>query len=375
MQTTGVSTGGRVDGSNNWEEIAPTTDINGCDGWSYYKSPTLDIRAQDIWYDLQTDIKTAPTYNTEEHIIQDGSRMIYNYDELKYNVATMWQGAVHGKGGSIVWFWDREARSESGSYLHNPLLPERPDTVAALGKMTLDLNRLSREIVAIQDEKANIGMLYSINSAPYTNDWMNMIYTAYSAIGENGQKTKFITESQTEKLSEIKTLVVPHCPSVTDATFEAIKNFVQNGGRLIIFGSDSLSRNEYGEERNKDEVNALLAQAEVKDVFAVGTDLDSKSVDEVYSTISNEISKENYSEITVIDKATGKPLKNCEYLYSEYDGKYVVNICTYRDDGVEVSIIANGKNVGKMTDLIETEDYSDSITIPAYTPVLISFEK
>lgn len=375
MQTMGVSTGGRVDGSNNWEEIAPTTDINGCDGWSYYKSPTLDIRAQDIWYDLQTDIKTAPTYNTEEHIIQDGSRMIYNYDELKYNIATMWQGAVHGRGGSIVWFWDREARSESGSYLHNPLLPERPDTVAALGKMTLDLNRLSREIVAIQDEKANIGMLYSINSAPYTNDWMNTIYTAYSAIGENGQKTKFITESQTEKLSEIKTLVVPHCPSVTGTTFEAIKNFVQNGGRLIVFGSDSLSRNEYGEERNKDEVNALLAQAEVKDVSAIGTDLDSKSVDEVYSTISNEISKENYSKITVIDKATGKPLKNCEYLYSEYDGKYVVNICTYRDDDVEVSIVANGKNVGKMTDLIETEDYSDSITIPAYTPVLISFEK
>ena len=118
-----------------------------------------------------------------------------------------------------------------------------------------------------------------------------------------------------------------------------------------------------------------MAQAEVKEISAIGTDLDSKSVDEVYSTISNGISKENYSEITVIDKATGKPLKNCEYLYSEYDGKYVVNICTYRDDDVEVSIVANGKNVGKMTDLIETEDYSDSITIPAYTPVLIGFEK
>ncbi len=375
MQTTGISTGGRIMGSNNWEEIAPTIDINGCDGWSYYKSPTLDIRAQNIFYDLQTDIKTAPTYNTEEHIIQDGSSMVYDYNELKYNIATMWQSAIHGKGGSIVWFWDREARSESGNYLHNPLLPERPDTVAALGKLTLDLNRLSKEIVAIQDEKANIGMLFSLNSWPYTNDSMNTIYTAYSAAGENGQKVKFIVESQLQKLDEVKTLIIPHCPSVTDASFEAIKAFVQNGGRLIVLGTDSLSVNEYGEARSTTEVRALLNKADVVEISAVGTDLDSKSAEAVYEAVSNAIGEEGYSEIILIDKATGKPLEDCEYLYSEYDGKYIVNICTYRDDDVEVQISVNGKNADNITDLVEVENYSQSIKLSAYTPALISIDK
>ncbi len=375
MQTTGISTGGRITGSNNWEKIAPTLDINGCDGWSYYKSPTLDIRAQNIFYDLQTDIKTAPTYNTEEHIIQDGSSMIYSYDELKYNIATMWQGAVHGRGGSVVWFWDREARSESGNYLHNPLLTERPDTVAALGKMTLDLNRLSKEIVAIQDEKANIGMLFSLNSWPYANDCMNTIYTAYSAAGQNGQKVKFIVESQLEKLSEIKTLIIPHCPAVTDATFNAVKVFVANGGKLIVLGTDSFGKNEYGEERNRDEVTVLLANAKVIELSVVGTDLDSKSVETVFGAVSDVIKQENYSDITVIDKATGRPLEDCEYIYCKYNGEYIVNICTYRDDNVEVEIYINGNKAGKMTDLIEMKDFSDFIEISAYTPVLIRVGK
>lgn len=375
MQTTGVSTGGRVTGSNNWEEIAPTIDINGCDGWSYYKSNTLDIRAQNIFYDMQTDVKNAPTYNTEEHIIQDGSNMIYNYDELKYNIATMWQGAVHGKGGSIVWFWDREARSESGNYLHNPLLQERPDTVAALGKMTLDLNRLSKEIVAIQDAEANIGMLYSINSIPYTNDWMNAIYTAYSAAGENGQKVRFITESQLEKLGDVKTLIVPHCPSVTDATFEAIKKFAEKGGRVLVIGSDSLGKNEYGENRNQDAVDTLLRETEIVEVSLVGTDLDANSVDAVYSAISNIIKEEKYSIITIIDKSTGEPVKDIEYLYTEYEDKYIINICTYRDDDVDVQIVLNGNIVDNMTDMVEMDNYSDTITISSYTPALISIEK
>ena len=64
-------------------------------------------------------------------------------------------------------------------------------------------------------------------------------------------------------------------------------------------------------------------------------------------------------------------MEDCEYIYCKYNGEYIVNICTYRDDNVEAEIRINGNKAGKTTDLIEMKDFSDSIEISAYTPVLI----
>ncbi len=375
METTGISSGGRIQGGNNWEVMAESVDINGCDGWAYYGSQTQDIRAQSIFYDLQTSIKEAPSYNTEDHIIPDAEVMTFSDEELQYNVATMWQAALHAKGGSILWFWDRETRSEHGNYLHNPLLTERPDTVAALGKLTLDLNRLSKEVVSIIESEAKIGMLYSINSWPYAKDSMNAIYNAYASVGENGQKTQFIVESQMDKLKNMKCLIVPHSVSVTDETFRAIEDFVNNGGKLIVLGRDSFSVNEYGDKRDEAKLQALMAKAEIIDINSVGTDLDKNSVKAVSEGISKVINQEGYSEITLIDKTTGKPIEDCEYFYTEYEGKYIVNICTYRDDDVEVEIHLNKTPVNKSTELISLNDLSQNVKLEAYKPMLVSFEK
>lgn len=374
MQTLGKSSIGRLDGSNNWETIAPTLDVNSCDGWAYYQSPTLDIRGQNLFYDYQTSIKEAPICNTEDHIIQDGETMIYNDAELAHAVATMWQGAVHGKGCSVVWFWDREERSESGQYLHNPLLTERPDLTAALGKMTLDLNRLAKEIVSITDSPANVGMLYTGINNLYVDGYMNTMYQTYCKLGENGQKTQFVVESDIDKINNVKACVIPHVVTVTDNTFEAIKNYVDKGGKLIVLGKDSLTKDEYGHERSADDVGALMTKAEVIDIKVVGTSLDSESVTKIGNTINNLVKTEGYSDISIIDKATGKPLEGCEYLYAKYNGKYVINLCTYRDDDREIEIYVNGKKAERFIDMISTKTYIQSAQAESYTPMLLCIE-
>ena len=73
-------------------------------------------------------------------------------------------------------------------------------TVAAIGKMTLDLNRLSGEVVSVIESRANVGMLYTLNNVPYASDYMNVLNTTYSKLGENGQKVQFIVESAMDKL-------------------------------------------------------------------------------------------------------------------------------------------------------------------------------
>lgn len=374
MQTMHVGRIDRVDASNSWEDIAPTIDINGCDGWSYYKSTESDIRTQNCFYDYQTSVKNAPTYNAEDHIIPDNTKMTFSDEELAYNIATLWQGAVHGRGGSIIWFWDREQRSESGNYLHNPLLTERPDTVAAIGKMTLDLNRLAKEVVSITESKANIGMLYAEKSYPYALDYMNYIYAAYSKLGENGQRTQFIVESAMNNLNDIKCLIVPHVVALKNESFDAIRAFADKGGKVIILGKDSLTKDEYGNDRDADKVAALMSKAEIVDIASVGTTLDAASISKIGDTISNVVKTENYSDISVIDKETGKPLTDCEYLYSQNEGKYIVNLCTYRDDDREIEIYVKGKKAENFTDLISTETYKGNALAKAYTPMLIRIE-
>ena len=146
------------------------------------------------FYDYQTSVLNSPVYNTEEHILEDKPKLTYNSEELEFNMADMWQGAVHGKGGSIVWLWDREGRTKNGTMYFNSLLSARPEHVAALGKLTLDLNRLAEEIVSVQDAQANVGILYSLNGATFADDAMSVLHDAYVAVGESGQKVKFVVE-------------------------------------------------------------------------------------------------------------------------------------------------------------------------------------
>ena len=144
---------------------------------------------------------------------------------------------------------------------------------------------------------------------------------------------------------------------------------------MIILGRDSLTLNEYGDKRDEVRVEALMKKAVVTDINSVGTDLDKASVEAVSDTVSKVIGEEGLTEITFIDKTTGKALEDVEYFYTEYDGKYIVNICTYRNDDVDVQMFVNGKAVENSTDLISLEDLQADIKLKAYKPRMIAISK
>ena len=118
-----------------------------------------------------------------------------------------------------------------------------------------------------------------------------------------------------------------------------------------------------------------MKKAVVTDINSVGTDLDKASVEAVSDTVSKVIGEEDLTEITFIDKTTGKALEDVEYFYTEYDGKYIVNICTYRNDDVDVQMFVNGKAVENSTDLISLEDLQADIKLKAYKPRMIAISK
>ena len=64
-----------------------------------------------------------------------------------------------------------------------------------------------------------------------------------------------------------------------------------------------------------------------------------------------------------------------EYFYTEYEGKYIINICTYRNDDVDVQICVNGKPINTATELISLTETGADIKLKAYKPVLLSVDK
>lgn len=363
----------RVMSSDNYEIMSDYTDINGCDAWSMIA--TDDVRWKNIFYDFLTSVKDAPIYNTEDHIIVDARALVYNDKETLYNIVDIWNGAVHGRGGSVLWLWDRSSRTKNGTIYFNSLLTARPDTVATLGKTTLDLNRLSNEVVALQEADADIAILFSNNSVPYTDEMLDIIRKTSAALGENGQKTRFVVETQMDKLSDYKALIIPNSIAVKAETLEKIKEYAANGGDVLIIGDNALTVNEYGDKHDEAAVSFIKSKAVCMSHEDAGTTISAASVQEIKDKVSALVEKHNLGLVKVIDKATGKPVVDADWIVADYDGSYIINLCSYTWDTREVEVYINGEKVNKSEDLINFGVYDDSVTLEGHVPLLLKVAK
>jgi len=363
----------RVMSSDNYEIMTDYNDINGCDAWSMIA--TDDVRWKNIFYDFLTSVKDAPIYNTEDHIIVDARKLVYNDRETLYNIVDIWNGAVHGRGGSILWIWDRSSRTKNGTIYFNSLLTARPDSVATLGKTTLDLNRLSKEVVALQEADADIAVLFSNNSVPYTEEMLDIIRTTSASLGENGQKTRFVVETQMEKLKEYGTLIVPNSIAVKAETLDAIKQFVDNGGKLLIIGDSALTVNEYGDKHDAAVVAHIKQKAVCMDFEDAGTTISGESKKAIKAAITQIVKEKGLDTVQFVDKATGKALADADWITAEYDGSYIINLCSYTWDVREVELYIHGEKVTETEDLINFGKYGESITLEGHVPMLLKVTK
>ena len=369
MDTFGRQSNFRIWGSNNFEVLKDYEDINGCDAWSLID--TYDIRWKNVFYDFLTSVKNAPIYNTEDHIIIDARKLTYRDDEVKYNIVDLWNGAVHGRGGSVLWLWDRSSRTKNGTIYFNSLLTARPDSVATLGKTTLDINRLSKEIVALQDTPSNVGILYSQNSVPYSDEMLDIIKSVSAYLGENGQKTRFVVESDSDKMFDYGMMIVPNSVSITEQTFEKLKKFVANGGTLLIIGDDALTVNEYGDAFNKSDVDAIKNKSVTMSFEDAGTSISGESKKELRKVITRLVEKNGYDRVKIVDKATGEKITEGDFISAEYDGAFIINFCNYEWKDKEIEIYIDGKKVDRCEDLINFGKYGDTVKAEGYVPLLL----
>lgn len=357
----------------NYEKLAPYFDYNGNDANTAYNHQKQSLLAKLEWYDLQSSIKDAPVVNTEDHFQMDSKTIDKSPKMYKHAMADAWQGVMHNRAESILWVLEREEQYLTGTTWMNTNLAVRADLLSGHVKAFLDFNRLSYEITAVQNAKRSAAILYSENSYSFKPSFQSSLLSAYSNVLFNGLKPLLLVESQLEKLDNYNLLIIPECTNVTDETFSAIEKFVNRGGKLVIIGEDSLYKDEFNAERDKDAVLNIY-----KNAVIIKTDVNSKkditTAVNLPETISEVIGSMNLTNVKITDKATGENINRTEWICVPYDGGYLLNMCRYVwGDAKDVEITVDGKKIEKFYDLRENE-YLDGITLEEYTPLFVKIE-
>ncbi len=356
----------------NMEELSEFFEINGCDAWSYYGAEKDTLIGKLMWYDYLTSVEDAPVFNTEDHILKDLTSITRSDEELKYNMADIWQGAIHGRGGSVLWLWDNTQRTGMGSGYYNANITRRADYMAEIGRVSLDLNRLSDEVTAIQNEEARVGILYSHSSLIQNPYALNASSFAYERALAHGEKVQFITENKPENLNsgKLELLIIPCSNYMKESTLKEIKTFIDNGGKVLFLNASGKSwLNEVGKAHDTALLQSVTSRSEEVS-FSLGYDMyvydTRRTVDNKLRAVLSELSHE--VEVTSLNQKV-------EWMATEYDGKMVINLCNHSDEYTTVMLTANGNyDISNAVDLITGNVVGESFTLQENTPMLLQIE-
>ncbi|MGI8711132.1 MAG: beta-galactosidase, partial [Acidimicrobiales bacterium] len=254
------------------ELFCEATDIAGCDA---YATPTGGDEAyswltQEMYYDLLHSFRNQPVFNSENHLIPDGSPPTHFSPE--HTRAAFWQGGLHHQSATTMWVWE-----EGGPGGLDGSIYFRPANIYSSGQAFLDLNRLSREVTAINQAKPRVALLYSMPSNFWEADYGATVTRLYTMLNYSGLQSTFVSERQLQagRYADVKWIIVPRATHVNNATVQVLRAFVQRGGKLLFVGGENLAWDEFHQARTLPTELSQVAQLNlatgVNDVVTAGT--------------------------------------------------------------------------------------------------------
>lgn len=346
-------------------------DANGCDAWDYGYVWGYHL-SEELWYDYMTSLNDAPVINSEDHIIPDKHES-FDLDIADYMNKIIWQGAIRGRAISDIWHWKRRYTKTDNAW--NSVL-FRPDAVYQIEKTRFDVNRLAYQIVALQDEEREVGIIQSHDSMINDTSASHSMYQAYAAASFNGKRVMFVTEDNVEAIYDCKMVIVPRTVYITHEQLDALKTYIENGGKVLIMGKESLARDDKNLENDKATVDYIFENSEVIEYRGTSGAMISPSTDELYAKVREMLRENGLYYVEVRDAETDMPIDMVEYNIGVYDGKVLVNLVNYRDEDVAVKVLVDGKLVEKAVELRSEEeiDTADGIELTRYVPILLELD-
>ncbi|MBR4661548.1 MAG: leucine-rich repeat protein [Clostridia bacterium] len=341
------------------EDWADFQDLGGCD----------DVREDVMYYDHIAYAEEAPVVDSEVHIYHDSRDTAFTYGMDVLTERIIWRGMMHHLG--IGNFYSDDYWPGYSDHFTFGNSAYRPLGRYKIGAVTMDLNRLSCEVDAIVSEEPDVAILYSYPSRQFTTgsstETMN---GAYLGALECGKKVRVLSEEQIEKLEsdKIKLLIIPESVNVYEKTLEAIDAFVARGGKVIVFGFDSMTRNELNEETSSALPDKIKAAA---DVYGIWT-----SAEEYRTVLADWFKKNEMQRIWVVDAATGEPVGEAtEWLSADYYGKTLVTLWSMGcDEPLEVRIVLDGVTVPSSKDLRTGNYYGETVKLEHDVTLLLELD-
>ena len=307
---------------------------------------------QNMYLDIQRSMRLLPVFDTEHHIIRDRQQRVVPPEHV---YTALWQGAVHGQGGSTIWVWERTYDGKSdfeGSIMH------RPACAAAVGRCALDLMRLSREVAALQSVRPEVALPFSTASYLRGKSHERSLFAAYTALNFCGIPVGFVTDRQMAHgdLSRYRTIILPEKTATTPEAIRGLAQFVRDGGRVVALGDHCLAEDHYGRAVGNRERRAAITTT-------LGTPREALSL---RSLILKELRDAGTSSPVTLRDSNGRLAWGVEWRSTKRDGKTLVNMVNLTCDPVTVRI----QPASHFSDAISERPLGGMVTLEPLKPVL-----
>ncbi len=340
------------------ELFSEFTDIAGFD--SHVGGSTEAIYnwvGEEMYYDLLNSFRNQPVFNSENHIIPDGLGPVHFLPAITR--AAFWQGGLHHQGATTKWVWEEDGPGGlSGSIYF------RPANIYSSGRAFLDLNRLSRQVTAINQAKPRVALLYSMPSIFWERDYGGTTRRLYTMLSYSGHKSTFVSERQLQagRYADVKWIIVPRATHVNNATVQALRAFVQRGGKLLFVGGENLAWDEFHQARTLPTELSQVAQLNlatgVNDVVTAGT-------------LRTILAQGGLPSVEVREAATAQSAWHVEYRIVPDGKRLLIPIINFSTKAQTVRLkLPKGKT--QALDLLSGETIDlNRVTLPSIEPRLL----
>lgn len=341
------------------ELFCDTTDIAGCDAYAFPGHPeyAYNWHGHEFWYDLLHSFRGQPVFNSENHLIPDGTPP--NHVPQAHTRAALWQGALHHQGATTIWVWEEP---------HDPSLTGsvyfRPANIYGAGQAMFDLARFADEVTTVNRAPAKIALLYSPTSVFWEDAYKGTIFSLYTQLNFLGQQVTFVSEQQLaqNRSAKVDWIILPAATHVTDRTVDALAKFVQSGGKVLAVGDRNLAFDQYHRERKLPE--ALAAIPTIKP----------QAEERLMAQLLLEmLAKGGTRFTTIVDTKAGQPAWGVEFRVVRDGGRTLLPVINMLNEPVTVRFDGLGKSP---TDLLTGQPVDlSALKLDPMVPMLIELKQ
>lgn len=287
----------------------------------------------------------------------------------QYVRSSIWLATVLGMDAGLHWFWARdpdgspEQRLEGELNFYDPALAGsyaasagmQPQVANEVAQVTMDLNSVSEQVMAIRQQRRPIRLFYSetsaINKTQHMTEQFELFESLFFEGLPMGYATKKVIENQNNQDWDM--ILVYRTEFVTDDEFEALQSYLDQGGTVIVDSLNSLAKDEYGKNRQRQ----LLASTGNLIVMEQGSSYSdmAKAALEQLPASSNELS---LIESNDLDKNT-----TMWRSVKQDNGHYLVTMMNLGKNTSTLSLTANDISALSVTNLLTGQDLTSTFTL------------